>query len=94
MQRRNFLKSFGLAGAWLGAPVLVTKAAGKHNTAKGERVLSGKVHTGEKAIPGVAVTDGRSVVVTDKNGRYQISSHAEAEFVYISVPAGYVFNTT
>ncbi len=91
MQRRNFLRSLGFAGAWLGTPAVVTHAAGREPLAEGEFLLTGKVQAGGKGIAGVAVTDGRSVVVTDKGGKYQLKSHPEAEFVYISVPAGYAF---
>ena len=54
MRRRNFLKSLGLAGAWMGTPALVTKAAARKNNAAGELVLKGKVQAGAKglAVPG------------------------------------------
>lgn len=91
MQRRNFLKSLGLTGAWFGTPALVAKAAANQALAEGEFMLTGKVHAGGKGIAGVAVTDGKTVVATDKNGMYQLKSHPEAEFVYISVPSGYEF---
>jgi hypothetical protein len=90
MKRRNFLKSLGLAGAWFGTPALVANAAEK-KTAAGELVLKGKVLSGGKGIAGVAVTDGKTVVTTGRNGSYELQSHPEAEFVYISVPAGYEF---
>jgi hypothetical protein len=53
--------------------------------------LKGKVHNKGKGIPGVQVTDGINIVLTDKNGQYELQSNATAEFVYISVPAGYAF---
>jgi len=91
MQRRNFLKNIGLAGAVLATPVISNAAV---ETPKGKRDLSpvrlkGKVHAGGQGIAGVAVTDGFNVVTTDKNGKYELASHKEAEFVYISLPAGY-----
>ncbi|HEU4470956.1 MAG TPA: calcineurin-like phosphoesterase family protein [Flavisolibacter sp.] len=89
MQRRNFLKSLGLAGAGLGIPFLPAKAAEDRKLAEGEFILKGKVQAGGRGLAGVAVTDGRTVVTTDKNGQYEIRSHAEAEFVYITVPSGY-----
>ncbi len=42
-----------------------------------------------KGIPGVAVTNGISVVVTDKNGVYQIPTSRWAKHVWFSIPAGY-----
>jgi len=94
MQRRNFLKSLGLAGAWFGTPAIVANAAERRKLAEGEFILKGKVQAGGKGIAGVAVTDGRSVVVTDKNGGYEFKSHADADFVYISLPAGYEIPTS
>ena len=91
MQRRNFLKSLGLAGAWLGTPALVANAAKDTSVAEGELTLRGKVQSNGKGVAGVAVTDGKSVVVTNKNGQYELKGHAEAEFVYISIPSGYAF---
>lgn len=93
MQRRNFLKRLGLASAWFGTPALVARAAGDKNTATGELILQGKVQSNGKGIAGVAVTDGRSVVATDKNGQYKLKSYEEAEFVYISIPSGFAFPT-
>ena len=54
------------------------------------RRFSGRVTCAGKAVSGVSVTDGRSVVTTDINGRYRIDSDDEVEFVYVSVPSGYV----
>jgi len=90
MQRRNFLKSLGLAGAWFGTPALV-KAAETPAPADGELVLTGKVYSDGKALQGVAVTDGKHIVLTDRSGSYEIRTGAEPEFVYISVPPGHAF---
>lgn len=52
--------------------------------------FSGKVTCGGQGVPGVSVTDGNTVVRTDRNGRYCLESDSDAEFVYISTPSGYV----
>ncbi len=49
----------------------------------------GKVCCDGRGVGGVAVTDGRTVVLTDESGRYSIESDGYADFVYISVPTGY-----
>lgn len=42
-----------------------------------------------KGLPGVAVTDGTSIVLTDKKGVYNFYATSNTPFVYISLPAGY-----
>ncbi|MBB4038030.1 hypothetical protein GGR21_003957 [Dysgonomonas hofstadii] len=42
------------------------------------------------AIEGVAVTDGYNIVITNHKGEYNLLSNPTAEFVYISIPSGYV----
>ncbi len=59
------------------------------------RLLKGTVtesSTG-KGIQGVSVTDGFSVVNTDAGGVYSFYPHPEAQFVYISIPAGFSIPT-
>lgn len=45
--------------------------------------------TNGKPIPGVAVTDGWTVVATDAEGKYYFQRNKEAAYVYISLPAEY-----
>ncbi len=49
----------------------------------------GKVSCGGKGVPGVAVSDGFDVVVTDADGVYQLSSAKYHKYVFISTPSGY-----
>lgn len=51
--------------------------------------LVGCVTDGEKGIPGVVVSDGYSVVQTDKDGVYQMKRDKKAKFVFVSVPSQY-----
>lgn len=89
LNRRSFLKHVGLAGAAFTAPAVITQAApAAFNTAL---VIKGRVHSSGTGIAGVAVTDGYTVTTTDKKGNYAINAHSAAEFVYISIPAGYSF---
>ena len=88
MQRRLFLKNFSLATVVLGVPAIGSAT----NTKAAQRTITGKVHSNGKGIANVAVTDGYTVVTTDAQGRYELEAHTNAEFVYISTPAGYAFN--
>ena len=49
----------------------------------------GKVSCAGKGVPGVPVSDGFDVVVTDADGVYQLSSAKYHKYVFISTPSGY-----
>ena len=49
----------------------------------------GKVFCGDEGIPGVVVSDGVEVVVTDSKGIYQIKSAKKYGYVFISIPGDY-----
>lgn len=49
----------------------------------------GVVSTADGPVPGVVVSDGVEVTVTDEQGIYQLQSDKEWGYVFISVPAGY-----
>lgn len=93
-KRREFLKSFGLAGLGVGLSLNVLEAKptseGKDNELSVVKV-KGKVRSAGKGVEGVVVTDGINVTVTDNRGRYVLESNRTAEFVYISIPRGYAF---
>ena len=58
------------------------------------RTISGSVKGAGKPLGGVLVTDGYSFVQTDPAGAYTIDLNAQAEFVYIVTPKGYVADYT
>lgn len=49
----------------------------------------GVVSTADGPVPGVVVSDGVEVTVTNEQGIYQLQSDKEWGYVFISVPAGY-----
>lgn len=57
----------------------------------GARSIKGVVHAGKKGLKDVVVSDGYSVVLTDKKGKYEFILHPDAVAVFISIPAGYEF---
>jgi hypothetical protein len=92
MKRRNFIQALGLTGLAGALPLGNLQAAPEQKFfRKDARKLKGRVHSGGNGIANVAVTDGFSVVFTDRSGRYQLNAHSDAEFVYYTHPAGYEF---
>ncbi|MBK0378736.1 calcineurin-like phosphoesterase C-terminal domain-containing protein [Mucilaginibacter sp. SD-g] len=93
MNRRDFIKNLGLTGAALTAPCAVINASPVISEKPGVAniTLKGRIHHNGSGIAGVAVTDGMNITLSDKSGNYTLLSNKAAEFVYISVPAGYAF---
>lgn len=56
--------------------------------------VKGLVYSDGKGIPGVVVSDGFEVTLTDEKGRYYLPSQKETGFVFISVPGNYEVATT
>jgi len=51
--------------------------------------IFGKVICEGKAVSSVLVSDGISVVETDRNGKYILESTSDRDFIFYSLPAGY-----
>ncbi len=51
--------------------------------------IKGVVYCNGAGIPGVVVSDGYEVTVTDDEGRYYLPSQKETGFVFISIPGNY-----
>ena len=45
--------------------------------------------SGEKLLQDIKVTDGKTVVVTNDKGEYELPGYKLTRFIYITVPAGY-----
>jgi hypothetical protein len=87
MKRRSFIqKSLLLTGGL----VVAFKSSFSYSIF-GSGVITGKVTAKGKPLAEVLVSDGFSVVKTNSNGVYKLSPDAKAEFVFISIPAGYEF---
>jgi len=50
---------------------------------------NGKFTTPDKLIDGVRVSDGLNVVVTDREGHFNLPGYAKTRFISVSWPAGY-----
>lgn len=53
---------------------------------------NGVFDKGEKALPGVMVSDGLHVVTTSSDGSFSLPGHARERFVFITTPSGYKTN--
>ncbi|WP_270089933.1 calcineurin-like phosphoesterase family protein [Sphingobacterium sp. SYP-B4668] len=54
------------------------------------RSVQGRVTTTNGgALANISVTDGRTIVLTDKNGNYRLTTAPGAKHVYITIPGGY-----
>ncbi len=88
MKRRKFVASLGwLTAGWVVAPFARVKAF-----VPTDKKISGSVLAKGKGLKGVIVSDGYSVVATDKSGKYEMELHPNAVAVFVSTPAGYAFN--
>lgn len=74
------MKRIGLLG--LGLLFFVSSVFG--------RDIKGVVTAGQKALSGVWVTDGYSIVESDKKGNYKLELNPAAEFVSVIQPSGYM----
>ncbi len=51
--------------------------------------IRGKVSAGGIGINRVAVSDGRSVTMTNSSGEFELNSSSDRDFVFVSMPSGY-----
>ena len=89
MNRRSFIQKSTL----LTTTLFVSLKSFPSSLFAVDGLVSGTVTSKGKAVSGVVISDGYSVVQTDKMGNYQIQLHELARFVWISTPSGYEFKT-
>lgn len=53
------------------------------------KTIKGLVHSNGAGVPGVVVSDGYEVTITDENGVYYLASEKKNGFVSVSVPGNY-----
>ncbi|MBA4139299.1 MAG: calcineurin-like phosphoesterase C-terminal domain-containing protein [Segetibacter sp.] len=86
MQRRTFLQNLlFITGAWITGCTKRTGALNSHG-----RLVTGKVTSQGKGLANVIISDGFSVVNTDREGSYKITLTANSEHIFVSIPSGYV----
>jgi hypothetical protein len=87
MQRRKFLQRI----AWLTGGLFITRCTPAKALSIDGKTIQGIVSANGKGLKDVVVSDGYSVVATDKKGRYSIVPHPDSIALFISTPAGYEF---
>ncbi len=88
MKRKAFLQTVALLTGGLFVDSLIPLKSFANRTRKNVR---GSVTAKGKPLKGVVLSDGFSVVATDKQGRYELPFREEAQFVFVSVPSGHLF---
>ncbi len=97
LTRRTFLERLGGAAATLlladhTAAGSILSTVGGLGAGKPLRIR-GCVSSGGMGIARVGVSDGRSVVMTDGEGMFELASDSSRRFVHVSLPAGYEIPT-
>ncbi len=87
MQRRHFLQHL----AFLTSGFVLTNCTPARQLVITGKSLRGAVLSNGKGVKNVVVSDGYTVVQTDKKGRYAFEPHADAVALFISTPNGYAF---
>ncbi len=85
MQRRNFIQNL----LWITGGLVAgcSKRLMPSNAVNG--VIKGRVTAEGKGLVNVVVSNGFSVVQTDRNGQYEMPFNVDAEHVFVSIPSGY-----
>lgn len=91
-KRRDFIKTLGLTSVgYFGLQeALMADSANQalHTSFKSIRIR-GRVLEDGKGIHRVVVSDGRSVVLTNSSGEFELISGSDRDFVFISMPSGF-----
>lgn len=90
--RRDFIKTLGLTSVGyfgLQETLLANPQKQAENIAFKPIRIRGRVGNDGKGIAQVAVSDGRSVVLTNSSGEFDLISGSDRDFVFISIPAGF-----
>jgi len=89
MNRRSFIQKSTL----LTSTLFISLKSFPSSLFSVDGLVSGTVTSKGKAVAGVVISDGYSVVQTDKNGNYELKLNELARFVWMSTPSGYEFKT-
>jgi hypothetical protein len=91
MDRRTALKTFAMTTAattvaWPQATAIAGTSRPRPAAGMQPITVHGRVTVDGAPRAGVAISDGRHVVTTDKSGRYELATIRQREFVFVSLP--------
>lgn len=92
LDRRSFLAAAAGLAAGLALPerLAADPYAPILGASRGAPVrVRGRVRAGGRGVAGVSVSDGLSVAATDRDGRFEIRSSTDRDFVSCTLPSGY-----
>jgi hypothetical protein len=87
MNRRKFLQQVSL----LTGGLILAGQSGLLALTGSDRKIKGRIRAKGRGLAGVVVSDGYTVMQTDKKGQFEFEPHADAVSFFISTPAGYEF---
>lgn len=87
MNRKKFIQQISLL---TGGLIIATQTPLSALVAA-DKKIKGRIRSKGKGLPGVVVSDGYTVMATDKKGRFEFEVHPDAVTFFISTPAGYAF---
>lgn len=90
LSRRRFLHEVSActASALALPPLVQQRMLSLAPTAAGEVRVRGRVVLDKKGVTRAAVSDGRTVVTSDKNGYFELLADRDSRFVHLSLPSG------
>lgn len=87
MNRRKFIQQVSLL---TGGFIIATQTP-LYAMVATDKKIKGRIRSKGKGLQGVVVSDGYTVLATDKKGKFEFEVHPDAVTFFISTPAGYAF---
>ncbi len=87
MKRRKFIET----GAFITGGLFLTRCSASSVLTSNKNRVKGKVTSGGKGLENVVVSDGYSVLQTNKRGNFEFEVNPLATTIFISTPSGYEF---
>lgn len=87
MNRKKFIQQISL----LTGGLIIATQTPLSALVDADKKIKGRIRSKGRGLQGVVVSDGYTVMATDKKGRFEFEVHPDAVTFFISTPAGYAF---